>query len=445
MIGHLDAGEADHAGWLPGNGAPAGAFRWGMNAGDGERVPWHDMASHGSFVLLGGGLGSRYAGGQDETLHGYGSDDYLSVTVLGGRNPMCDGPFSRRAVMTYWLLHDVCNSLAREELLSDEFAGDDIHRQTARFSGGGVARVNRGRSDWTAGDAVLPPYGFIATAGGNEAEITRRDGVICACAKSPGILFVDARPATGPREGEVIARVTGVDDLGQRRFRVHIDWQVLQPVVAGFQPFVHLVDEKQADREGIVFQCAMDWDPAQLGKAGTYSSTGEATVPAGMALPAKFAIRFGLYHASTDGLRLPMPVALDATGRARGGAILVEKAGIRWQPEPAQGGETGSGRVNIGGRLIDFGPAVTNGAFRLLHGGPGWTLIPLPGAAAFQATLRLDRLGARGRKVLAVTALAPDGSAMGPVKFEQNLEAVQLDSPAGVFACRIALTGWNGQ
>ena len=150
LIGHLDAGEADHSGWLPAATDPK-AFRWNMKAGDGERIPWHDMASHGSFVLLAGGLGPRYAGGQDETLHGYGSDDYLSLTVLGGRNPMCDGPFSRRAVMTYWLLHDICNSLARSEMLSDEFAGDDIHRQIVRFSNDGTVQVNRGKTDWING------------------------------------------------------------------------------------------------------------------------------------------------------------------------------------------------------------------------------------------------------------------------------------------------------
>ena len=108
LIGHLDAGEADHGAWLP-NSNGQGPFHWNMKAADGERIPWHDMASHGAFVLLGGGLGQRYAGGQDRILHGYASDDYLSLTVLGGRNPMCDGPFSRRAVMTYWLLHDICN------------------------------------------------------------------------------------------------------------------------------------------------------------------------------------------------------------------------------------------------------------------------------------------------------------------------------------------------
>ena len=107
LIGHLDAGESDHGGWMPAGGS---YFGWRLPAADAERVPWHDMASHGAFVLLAGGLGNRYAGADNEypapAMHGYASDDYLTTTVLGGRNPMCDGPFSRQAVMTYWLLHD---------------------------------------------------------------------------------------------------------------------------------------------------------------------------------------------------------------------------------------------------------------------------------------------------------------------------------------------------
>ena len=253
LIGHLDAGEADHAGWQPGSGARSEGLRWSMPAADAERIPWHDMASHGSFVLLGGGLGGRYAGGQDEVLHGYGSDDYLCTTVLGGRNPMCDGPFSRRAVMTYWLLHDLCNPLAHSELLSDEFAGDDIHRQTTRFSNGGAARVNRGKSDWTIDGQTLPPYGFIAKASDAEAGITRRDGLITAYAKNRGALFVDARPAN-TRENSVVPKVAGVDALGNRRFRLRIDWQVLQPVPAGFRPFVHFVGDDASSNEGILFQ-----------------------------------------------------------------------------------------------------------------------------------------------------------------------------------------------
>jgi len=439
LIGHLDAGESDHSGWLPDIKDPKAYFRWSMKAGDGERIPWHDMASHGSFVLLGGGLGPRYAGGQDEVLHGYGSDDYLSLTVLGGRNPMCDGPFSRRAVMTYWLLHDVCDPLARGEMLAHEFADDDIHRQIVRFSNGGIVRVNRGKSDWTTDGQVLPSFGFIAKAGGNEAGITRRDGIISAYAKSPGILFWDARPNASEGEGQVSAKVVRLEDLGNRRFRFRIDWQVLQPVPAGFKPFVHFVDEKSRAVEGIVFQGSLNLDPAKLTEVGTYSVTGEATVPASIAAPEDLAIRFGLYNPSADGRRLPMLGAVDGTGRTRGGNIHFENAAIRWQPEPPDPAVAERfQRLNMSGKLVDFGPAATNGAFRLIYSGADWQLIPLPGSPAFKVELHLNQLNANGQKVQAIAAVDADGNAVGQVKFRQDGQTVHFDTAAKVFAYRIS-------
>ncbi|MBM3333372.1 hypothetical protein FJY63_01805, partial [Candidatus Sumerlaeota bacterium] len=49
QIGHLDAGESDHNA-----AAPQGSPQWGWNVqcADAERTPWHDMASHGSFILF---------------------------------------------------------------------------------------------------------------------------------------------------------------------------------------------------------------------------------------------------------------------------------------------------------------------------------------------------------------------------------------------------------
>ncbi len=109
LIGSLDGGQADH---YSGN-------RWMADA-KWERVPWHDIVSHGKFVLLGGGLGSRYAE-KDPAPSGYGSDNYNGTTVIGGRNPMSDGPFSIAAVKTYWMLHDVCDWLAHHKFSSFEF------------------------------------------------------------------------------------------------------------------------------------------------------------------------------------------------------------------------------------------------------------------------------------------------------------------------------------
>ncbi len=434
LVGHLDGGEADHCGWTPGG---KGAFRsWNMAAADGERTPWHDMATHGSFVLMAGGLGSRYAGGQDDALHGYGSDDYLSLTVLGGRNPMCDGPFSRRAVMTYWLLHDVCDSLAHEELLALEFAGDDIHRQAARFSGGGVARVNRGNGDWTLDGEVLPPFGFVAKAGGNEAGITRRAGILSAYAQSPGVFFADARPPFTDGQGQVRATVRGVEDLGNRRFRILIDWQVLQPVPAGFKPFVHLVDER-GDGEGILYQASVRLEPSALAKVGTYASEAEGAMPAGLEAPV--AIRFGLFNPGGDARRLPMSGPLDPGGRARGGRIRVKDGVIQWQAEPAvPGAIADAGRSNSDNIPVDFGPVITNGAFRLLHAARDWELIPLPHSSGFSVALRLDRLEARGAKVTAISATDENGAASERVPFTQEGENARFDTAAGVFAYRIS-------
>ena len=110
LIGSLDGGQADH---YSGN-------RWGAEKDKWERVPWHDIVSHGKFVLFGGGLGSRYAEA-DPAPSGYGSDNYNGTTVIGGRNPMSDGPFSTGAVKTYWMLHDVCDWLASHKFISFEF------------------------------------------------------------------------------------------------------------------------------------------------------------------------------------------------------------------------------------------------------------------------------------------------------------------------------------
>lgn len=191
LVGTLDAGQSDHF--------PA-AKLIGANAfADAERVPWHDMATHNRFLLLAGGLGNRYQeeqwnkGGNAE-LHGYASDDYLNNTVMGGRNPMVDGPFGRRAVKTYWMLHDVCAALARAEFTEHAFV-DDIHRQRTRFSNGGEVWSNRRTNEnWSVAGAVLPPYGFIVRIpGGPECGVVLKDGRRVGYARTKGVLFADGR------------------------------------------------------------------------------------------------------------------------------------------------------------------------------------------------------------------------------------------------------------
>ncbi len=432
LIGHLDAGQADHMGWTPGRWH----FAWGLEAGDAERVPWHDMASHGAFVLLAGGLGPRYSGEQhDPALHGYASDDYLSLTVLGGRNPMCDGPFSRRAVMTYWLLHDVCAELARREMLSHEFAGNDIHRQIVQFADGAQVMANRGRNDWQVSGQTLPAYGFVAQAGQATAMITRRDGVIAGYAQHGHTLFADARPPLADQRGVIEPTVVGCEDLGNRKFQLRMRWRVLQPLPQGNVAFLHFVNEKSAEGEGIAFQGGTKYD-AKLAAAGIVAGSCTATLPADVKLPATFAVRTGFYHPGSGGARLRLSGSTDGTGRARCGTVTADaKGAITWKPEPPDPElAERQARLNTAGKLVDFGPVATAGVFRLRYApGTDWELMPLPGSESCQVQLRLDRLGVPAAKVRQVVAQDLAGRTLDPIAPEQDGSLVRWKTDGQAF------------
>lgn len=441
LIGHLDAGQADHNGWAP-DGKKWG---WRMKAADGERVPWHDMASHGAFVLLAGGLGPRYAGeDNDQFLHGYGSDDYLSMTVLGGRNPMCDGPFSRRAVMTYWLLHEVCARLSRAEMLSHEFAGDDIHRQTVRFSGDAVVHANRGKVDWEVGGAALPAYGFIARSGDAEASVTRRAGVICGFARSPRWVFADARPVIEEARPVASADVTGIEDLGGGRFRLKMEWAALGEIDKRARVFAHF-DDADGDGEEIAFQGGVRLDAAKLATPGKHLAICEASLPAGQKLPATFLVRCGLYVPGPGGDRLKMAGSVDRGGRARCGKVIAtrgERAGdvrVQWEAEVDPWLAARQARLNTGGKVLDFGPVATDGAFRLELGDREWRLVPLPKSEACAVTLRLERLGAPGAKQVRVQGLDVSGKAVARPEVRHEGESIHFRTGPDVYEYRIAL------
>ncbi|HPA17406.1 MAG TPA: hypothetical protein PLU30_06635 [Verrucomicrobiae bacterium] len=441
LIGHLDAGEADHNGWSP-EDAKGG---WRIRAADGERVPWHDMASHGAFVLLAGGLGPRYAGKEnDQVLHGYGSDDYLNMTALGGRNPMCDGPFSRRAVMTYWLLHDVCAGLARAEMLAHEFVGNDIHRQTVRFSGGGVVHANRGGGDWNIGGAILPQYGFWARSGDSEATVSRRGGVICGFARMPGSIFVDARPPVEEEKPVAAAKVLGLEDLGGGRFRLRMEWATLGPIDRRARAFVHFDDER-GDGETIAFQGTVALDTASLCAPGAHPAVCSANLPARQKLPATFLVRCGLYVPGPGGARLVMAGPKDRGGRAlcgRIGAAAGSKPSdvhLRWEPEVDPWFAKRQARLNTGRKIVDFGPVATNGSFRMQFDGPQWCLIPLPESDPFEVRLRLDQLGAGGSKTVKVNAVDVNGRITAEPKVRREGEELRFETTERAFEYRISL------
>ncbi len=444
LIGHLDAGQSDHSGWFapdaPRSAGDNANFGWRLPAADGERIPWHDMATHGDFVLFAGGLGPRYAGGQDNSLHGYGSDDYLSLTVLGGRNPMCDGPFSRRAVMTYWLLHDLSKKLANSEMLAHKFVGDSIHHQSVTFQNAAVT-VNRGKEDWQNEGTILPPYGFVAKAGEVSASIARRDGQITGFARAPGVLFADARPLAAD-EGAIRPRVLGITNEG-RKLRLRMAWDVLRPVETTYRPFLHFSSATSASGEQIAFQGGGAFEAQKLGERGTFETTFEATLPETITAPDEFSVRPGFWNPE-GGARLDL-AGPSESGRAKAGTIKVNfKDGqplVTYVPQaPDADVAQREARLNTAGKMIDFGPVATNGAFRLQHTGNDWLLTPLPDSLPFDYILKLDHLGAKSTNISGIMAVDRDGKPLSVTKIQradQNLLSFKTD---GAFAYKIHFT-----
>ena len=196
-IGWLDGGAGAH---MRAEGGPERSNVWRIETSDTERVPWFDIAYHDVFVLQGAGYPGRYNSGQDARIHGIYSDDYITTEVMTGHPPLVWDAFTRDTVRQYWLLHELMRGLALRRMDRFAFAGGNLHRQEVRWDNGGLVWVNRGAQNWAVEGHDLPQYGFYARVpsgrGAIEAAIERREGLIVEWAKSPAMLYVNARPVT---------------------------------------------------------------------------------------------------------------------------------------------------------------------------------------------------------------------------------------------------------
>lgn len=434
QIGYIDAGEADH--FNPKYQA------WGCTFADGERVPWHDAVTHGKMLLFGGGLGSRYAREMpsvketgDRELHGWGTDDYLSTTVIGGRVPM--GPsFGRLTARTYWMLHDVCGSLGQAAFESLSFEDDNLHRLHTRFSNGGEVWANRATNAvWRLADGrTLPTYGWYAKSGDAESCVELRDDIRVGWARRPGVHFVDARPK-GSDDGtpKIVASKPLSATIEGRIVRVKTLWDVASPIPEVYRPFTHVVP---ASGKGIAFHgSGVRLTPAERTTVGRHEGVIEILVPTNVQA-GDYAVMYGMFNPT--GRRLAIRGLCDDDDRVRGGIIRVERPEgapmrISWLAAEGTARDRELG-LNVEGKIVDFGGIRTDGAFRLTTA--DWTVTPLPGSGPFQAEIDLSKYGASGRKVSAVEAVDPPQHALPP-EFEQKGDRLTLSCDGAAFAYRL--------
>ncbi|MCL2105037.1 MAG: hypothetical protein FWH21_08325, partial [Kiritimatiellaeota bacterium] len=431
LIGSVDAAQSDH--FMPSR--VFGTF------GRGERTPWQDMVTHGKMALFAGGLGPRYSATNwddhaGSARHGYGSDDYLSNTVMGGRNPMCDGPFSRRTVMTYWLQHEACKALAAMTLEAHRF-GDTIHQQHTTFSNGDVW-ANRGSNlTWRVADNMdLPEYGFYVKTPKVTAGIVLLDGQRAAFSKSRDAFFADARPVHNPSgRDRMESAVTAGRHTGGRDFEVAIHYNVLEPL-RNYRPFVHICSDAAGQgNDRIAFQPPVPMDLSQLERPGAFDITLPIRIPPEMP-DGVYTIRYGFYD-PTDGHRLAISGLLDGTMRVEGGELhLAANADGTAQGRYVSEDRRIADGLNVDGKMLDFGGIVTDGAFRLVNDArKTWRVIPLPGSRAFRADIALDVFGSGRRKVKAVEMLDPLPNAK--VEWAQDARTLKLTCDARAFAYKI--------
>lgn len=440
LIGHLDAGQSDHY--------PAARWMDRAEFDDAERTPWHDIVSHGKFVLFAGGLGGRYEAPAwhvpgDTDYNGYGSDDYLCNTVIGGRTPMSDGPFSRRAVRTYWMLHDLCKSLSAASFDALEY-GENVHRQHSTFGNGAQVWINRETNrTWTVAGKTLPPYGLWATAPGVEVGIVDQDGQRIGWSKTKGRWFVDARaPGGNGASFAADTHVTGARVANSDEIVLTVEWN-LRESAAAYRPFVHIcTDKPRPGRDDIVFQGQMNFSAKARAQLGRH--TCEATVKLPKDLPAgSYDVRYGMYRPGA-GNRLNVHGPQVAHDRVHGGTIVVEKdaSGVMrsaWRDVASDVQQAARDRllgINRAQRRMDFGGVVTDGSFRFDFGSDAWQLVPLPGARKFTAEIDLAAFGAAGRKVATVEAVDAPSYATAPV-WKQTGAKLVLSADAQAFAYRV--------
>jgi hypothetical protein len=428
LIGYLDGADCQHL-FLTDQPNQEHTIRLACDSW--ERVPWFDAVNHGRFILHGVGYSIRYEGSRGRNDHGIMSDDYISAEILEGHALMVDsGCWGAPAVRKYWLAQDVARNLSLKAITNVEYAGGDMRRQIVTWDNGTKVYVNRGEDDWSVEGRVLPQYGFLVVGtNGLQSAVERRDGVYSESSCDSGHWYCNARAFGMSASPKIGVHVENFRYLGGDQFSWDVVWQADRPAPRDMRVFTHFYGQGAKRRDKIVFQD--DHEAAQPPKAwnGTVRYTRTITVPEGV--DGQLWAAIGLYDSAG---RLPLKgTPLPTTDTAVWvGTLKVERAdgkvvGLTLDPPAAVAPVDEPDRANTDGKALDFGFAVTDGAFRVEQAGATLRVIPLPNSPAFGVTLRLKALGVTATPK-ELRAVAEDGTATTlPLALDDDLLSFRHD------------------
>ena len=440
LIGYLDGSDCQHLRLTP----QSERFCIRLRCRDWERVPWYDAVLHDKFSLHGVGYSGRYQGGRSREEHGIESDDYISAEVLEGHALMIDrGGFGRGAVRKYWLAQDFVRSVAVDAIADVRFAGGDIHRQIIDWKSGGCVYVNRGSTDWHVSGKTLPPCGYCATNGPVESCIEKIDGIVVEQSRGPDTWYFNARGFGPASQLAIRPQATAVEHVGDRRFKLVMEWQAHEPAPKDLNVFVHFASDESQRSDKIAFQSggALRRGTRRWKGRVRLGDNWVVPIPAHCG-PGQYEILVGLWDPST-GRRYGLLGEDDGSRRYRLGTLVIEGneeeiEAVRLIKAPPR--SRAAQRWNIERLPVDFGEAVTEGAFRCKRQGDALIITPLPDLGPFSVALRLDKLGVpNGFAVDSVRAIDADGDTIRPVDHGDDGTTVTFQTRRDEFAYRLEL------
>ncbi len=368
---------------------------------DWERVPWFDAVLHSRFSLHGVGYSVRYQGPLSRDLHGIGSDDYISAEILTGHALMVDrGSLIHDAVRKYWLAQDIIASLRSDEIKSVTFDHDDIHRLIVRWKSGATIHVNRGKDDWKIDGRILPEYGFLARSGDAEASIERIRGQVVEQSRSLGKTYFNGRGFVPNTPLEIRPRAAGLEDLGNREFRLLVDWEAKQATETDMSVFYHFVSASgEAKEESTKDMFTGGGDPTPpssqwQGKIQT-GKNWKIRIPENFE-PGEYSIRVGLFDRKGRGQRAHLRGSDDGNHRYEIARLVLE--GNSQQPGQITAIRMIESQLPESPHLMpnltttDFGDAITSNGIRIITEAESIRVTPLPDEPMTALSLRPEKI-----------------------------------------------------
>jgi hypothetical protein len=393
---------------------------------DWERVPWFDAVNHTRLSLHGVGYSGRYQGGRSRPLHGIESDDYLSAEILTGHALMIDrAGLVRGAVRKYWLAQDLIRALASDEIQDFAFADGDIHRAIVTWKSGARVYVNRSENDWAVAGRILPPFGYCAKAGEIESSSERIDGVVVEQSRGPGRFYVNGRGYWPDAPLSIRPSAASLDYLGQRRFKLLVDWEAKETAPKDLHVFMHFFQPQVSRLKLTGFYGGGGKPQPPTSRWQGQVTTGDGWI---MTLPedcpaGRYDILVGLYDPTARGQRYRLLGDEDPERRYRVGTLDVEGAGqdvTGMRLEKPTSVSPLLSRLERNTRPIDFGVAKTTGAFRCGVEDDRVVITPLPDSEAFALTLRLETIPRRITHIRGVHAIDAHGRKTRAVDFRAD-------------------------